>query len=158
MFLAKPEGNLETPDDESIRELVPADLTDSFYANLQALIGRFTENGDYYAMLGLLQILDQSMALLLNEAIGEFEQESFSIVLNTNRESVGVGILPRCSCIWERKHRLVHRYNNLESFLYNILLIVLPRLIKSPYKTKVPDTVKNLVDIVFYTFKAYFNR
>ena len=98
------------------------------------------------------------MALLLNEAIGEFEQESFSIVLNTNRESVGVGILPRCSCIWERKHRLVHRYNNLESFLYNILLIVLPRLIKSPYKTKVPDTVKNLVDIVFYTFKAYFNR
>ncbi len=139
LFLAKPEGNLETPDDESIRELVPADLTDSFYANLQALIGRFTENGDYCAMLGLLQILDQSMALLLNEAIGEFEQESFSIVLNTNRESVGVGILPRCSCIWERKHRLVHRYNNLESFLYNILLIensVLGELIDEHYFLK----------------------
>ncbi|WP_300192858.1 hypothetical protein [Fibrobacter sp.] len=139
LFLAKPEGNLETPDDESIRELVPADLTDSFYANLQALIGRFTENGDYYAMLGLLQILDQSMALLLNKAIGEFEQESFSIVLNTNRESVGVGILPRCSCIWERKPRLVHRYNNLESFLYNILLIensVLGELIDEHYFLK----------------------
>ena len=136
LFLTKPEGNLETLGDESIRELDPADLTDSFYANLQALIGRFTENGDYYAMLGLLQILDQSMALLLNEAIAEFEQESFSIVLNTNRESVGVGILPRCSCIWERKHRLVHRYNNLESFLYNILLIensVLGELIDEHY-------------------------
>ena len=136
LFLAKPEGNLETPDEESIRELVPADLTDSFYANLQALIGRFTENGDYYAMLGLLQILDHSMVQLLNGAIAEFEQESFSIVLNTNRESVGVGILPRCSCIWERKHRLVHRYNNLESFLYNILLIensVLGELIDEHY-------------------------
>ena len=48
LFLAKPEGNLETPDDESIRELVPADLTDSFYANLQALIGRFTNFGSVH--------------------------------------------------------------------------------------------------------------
>ena len=139
LFLAKPEGVLDGHGNESIRELAPADLTEEFFSNLQALIGRFTENGDYYAMLGLLQILDQSMALLLNEAIGEFEQESFSIVLNTNRESVGVGILPRCSCIWERKHRLVHRYNNLESFLYNILLIensVLGELIDEHYFLK----------------------
>ena len=136
LFLAKPEGVLDGHGNESIRELAPADLTEEFFSNLQALIGRFTENDDYYAMLGLLQILDHSMVQLLNGAIAEFEQESFSIVLNTNRESVGVGILPRCSCIWERKHRLVHRYNNLESFLYNILLIensVLGELIDEHY-------------------------
>ena len=106
-----------------IRKLTAADVTDDFLDSLKALIDGLKKEVDYYALLGLLQILDQSMVQLLNEAIAEFEQESFSIVLNTNRETVGVGILPRCSCVWERKHRLVHRYNNLESFLYNILLI-----------------------------------
>ena len=105
------------------RKLTSSDVTKPFLDRLKQLIEELKNNCDYYALLGLLQILDQSMALLLNEAITEFEQESFSIVLNTNRETVGVGILPRCSCVWERKHRLVHRYNNLESFLYNILLI-----------------------------------
>ena len=105
------------------RKLTSSDVTKPFLDRLKQLIEELKNNCDYYALLGLLQILDQSMTLLLNEAITEFEQESFSIVLNTNRETVGVGILPRCSCVWERKHRLVHRYNNLESFLYNILLI-----------------------------------
>lgn len=109
--------------DVAVRELTSETLTESFLESLVSLIGRLKADRDYYALLGLLQILDQSMALLLNKAIAEFEHESFSIVLNTNRETVGMGILPRCSCVWERKHRLVHRYNNLESFLYNILLI-----------------------------------
>ena len=122
-----------------VRELVPADLTSQFLDDLKSLIERLKAQEDYYALLGLLQILDQSMAGLLNNAIAEFEQERFSIVLNTNRESVGVGLLPRCSCVWERKHRLVHRYNNLESFLYNILLVensVLGDLIDEHYFLK----------------------
>ncbi|MBR2272983.1 MAG: hypothetical protein IJ912_11880, partial [Fibrobacter sp.] len=122
-----------------VRELVPSDLTETFFAEIKSLIERLKAEGDDYAMLGLLQILDQSMALLLNQAVEELEQEKFSVVLNTNRESVGVGLLPRCSCVWERKHRLIHRYNNLESFLYNILLIentVLGDLIDKHYFLK----------------------
>lgn len=114
---------LESGEGVCVRELSSENLTTEFLENLKSLVNRLEADRDYYALLGLLQILDRSMTLLLNEAIAEFEQESFSIVLNTNREMVGVGILPRCSCVWERKHRLVHRYNNLESFLYNILLI-----------------------------------
>lgn len=114
---------LESGEGVCVRELSSENLTTEFLENLKSLVNRLKADCDYYALLGLLQILDRSMTLLLNEAIAEFEQESFSIVLNTNRETVGVGILPRCSCVWERKHRLVHRYNNLESFLYNILLI-----------------------------------
>lgn len=122
-----------------VRELSPENLTRDFLENLRSLIDRLKANDDYYALLGLLQILDQAMAPLLIGAIAEFEQENFSIVLNTNRESVGVGLLPRCSCVWERKHRLIHRYNNLESFLYNILLIensVLGELIDKHYFLK----------------------
>ena len=123
----------------SVRELSSENLTTEFLENLKSLVNRLKADRDYYALLGLLQILDQAMASLLNLAIAEFEQEKFSIVLNTNRESVGVGLLPRCSCVWERKHRLIHRYNNLESFLYNILLIensVLGELIDKHYFLK----------------------
>jgi hypothetical protein len=107
----------------SIRKLDAADLTEDFFGSLSALMLRLESEGDYYALLGLLRILDFSMEKLLKNAIEEFEQEKFSIVLNTNRESVGIGLLPRCTCIWERKHRLIHRYNHLESFLYNILVM-----------------------------------
>jgi hypothetical protein len=122
-----------------VRELSPENLTRDFLENLRSLIDRLKAADDYYALLGLLQILDHAMASLLNGAIAEFEREKFSIVLNTNRESVGMGLLPRCSCVWERKHRLIHRYNNLESFLYNILLIensVLGELIDKHYFLK----------------------
>ena len=129
----------ESDNGVGVRELSSENLTTEFLENLKSLVNRLKADRDYYALLGLLQILDQAMASLLNLAIAEFEQEKFSIVLNTNRESVGVGLLPRCSCIWERKHRLIHRYNNLESFLYNILLIensVLGELIDKHYFLK----------------------
>ncbi len=129
----------ESDNGVGVRELSSENLTTEFLENLKSLVNRLKADLDYYALLGLLQILDQAMASLLNLAIAEFEQEKFSIVLNTNRESVGVGLLPRCSCIWERKHRLIHRYNNLESFLYNILLIensVLGELIDKHYFLK----------------------
>jgi hypothetical protein len=106
---------------------------------LASLIENLKQSEDYYALLGLLQILDHAMVNLLNQAVDDFEQENFSIVLNTNRETVGIGLLPRCSCVWERKHRLVHRYNHLESFLYNILVLensVLGDLIDKHYFLK----------------------
>ena len=106
-----------------VRELSPEDLTDEFFEKLVRLVAHLKAEGDFYLMMGLLQALDQSLAALLEKAICEFESEKFSVVLNTNRESVGIGLLPRCSCAWERKHRLVHRYDHLESFLYNILLM-----------------------------------
>ena len=123
----------------SVRELLQGDLTESFYENLSVMVARLKAENDCYVMVGLLQILDQSMAGLLKQAVTELESESFSLVLNTNRESIGVGLLPRCSCVWERKHRLVHSYNHIESFLYNFLLIensVLGDLIDKHYFLK----------------------
>ena len=122
-----------------VRELLLEDLTESFFESLNSLVGRLEKENDFYSMMGLLQVLDESLSVLLRNEIAEFENEPFSVVLNTNRESVGVGILPRCSCVWERKHRLVHCYNNLESFLYNILLMensVLGDLIDKHYFLK----------------------
>ena len=82
---------LESGEGVCVRELSSENLTTEFLENLKSLVNRLKADRDYYALLGLLQILDRSMTLLLNEAIAEFEQESFSIVLNTNRETVAPG-------------------------------------------------------------------
>lgn len=130
---------MEDGDKAVVRELSAADVTPAFLDDLKSLMERLKSSNDYYALLGLLRILDEALVGLLVQAEAEFEQENFSLVLNTNRESVGIGLLPRCSCVWERKHRLVHCYNHLESFLYNILVLensVLGDLIDKHYFLK----------------------
>ena len=98
-------------------------LTDSFYSSLEEFVCSLKKENDYFAMVGLLQILDENMGSLLKEKIREFQEDDFSVVLNTNREKTGIGLLPRCSCVWERKHRLSHSYNRLDNFLFNLLLL-----------------------------------
>ena len=109
--------------EEQIVQLTKENLTDSFFEKLQALILKLTNTKDFFATTALIQTLDQALANLLLEKIGELEHDDFSTVLNTNRELTGVGLLPRCSCEWERKHRLSHCYNRMDNFLFNMLLM-----------------------------------
>ncbi|SEQ21408.1 hypothetical protein SAMN02910289_01517 [Lachnospiraceae bacterium RM5] len=78
---------------------------------------------DYPAILRLIQILDKSLKCVLKEIINEFQRDNFSVALNSNRESTGLGLLPRCFCVWERKNRLSHSYNRMDNFLTNLLLM-----------------------------------
>ena len=106
-----------------IRPLSKTDLTESFFSDLNQLVASFTETQDFFAIVGLTQILDEALSLLLKEKTAEFQKDDFSVVLNTNREQTGIGLLPRCSCVWERKHRLSHSYNRMDNFLFNMLLM-----------------------------------
>ena len=84
-------------------------------------------------------MLDEALKRLLHEKIEEFCRDDFSVVLNTNREITGVGLLPRCSCVWERSNRLAHSYNRLDNFLFNLLLMensILGELIDKHYFLK----------------------
>ena len=108
---------------DTIRFLTENDLTDDFFSALRALIAAFKADTDFFAIVGLVQVLDESLETLLQQKIAEFQDDDFSVVLNTNRESTGVGLLPRCSCVWERKHRLAHSYNRMDNFLFNMLLM-----------------------------------
>ena len=62
----------ETP---VVRELCSDDLTPAFLDGLASLIEHLKQSEDYYALLGLLQILDHAMVNLLNQAVDDFEQE-----------------------------------------------------------------------------------
>ncbi|MCR4823411.1 MAG: hypothetical protein K5873_11140 [Treponema sp.] len=109
--------------EKSIKKISQEDLSEDFYSDLEKLIISLKDASDFFAIVGLIQILDESLAKLLLEKIAEFQIDDFSVVLNSNRESTGIGLLPRCSCIWERKRRLSHCYNRMDNFLFNLLLM-----------------------------------
>ncbi len=126
----------------NIRKLEKADLDNAFFDALAAIIQKFKANKDIFSMIRLLQVIDESMENILHEKTLEYQNENFSIVLNTNRETTGVGLLPCCSCVWERKNHFLHSYNRLDNFLSNFLLMentVLGELIDKHYFLK-PDT------------------
>ena len=106
-----------------IHHVAEDELTEDFYEKLEELIEVFKKDKYFFAIVGLIQILDESLETLLQEKIAEFQADDFSVVLNSNRESTGIGLLPRTSCVWERKHRLSHSYNRMDNFLFNMLLM-----------------------------------
>ena len=107
----------------SVAQIEVENLDGAFFSSLDSLILRLKDSADYFSIVGLVQILDESLESLLRKQIAEFQQDDFSVVLNTNRESTGIGLLPRCSCVWERKRRLSHCYNRMDNFLFNLLLM-----------------------------------
>ena len=118
----------EVPDDSGgqlsvIRQLKENDLNDSLYSELEEYISTLQSRGDHFAMIALAQVIDEALKTLLLEKIRAYQTDDFSVVLNTNRETTGIGLLPRCSCIWERKHRLSHSYNRLDNYLFHFLLM-----------------------------------
>lgn len=120
LFEAAPENMSELL---KIRQLENDVLNDRLYSRLEKYISILQNRDDRYAMIALLQVLDEAMGSLLLEKIRAYQKDDFSVVLNTNREMTGIGLLPRCSCAWERKHRLSHSYNRLDNFLFNFLLM-----------------------------------
>ncbi len=106
-----------------VRQLKENDLNDSFYSELEGYISALQSREDHFAMIALTQVIDEALKTLLLEKIRTYQTDDFSVVLNTNRETTGIGLLPRCSCVWERKHRLSHSYNRLDNFLFHFLLM-----------------------------------
>ena len=130
---------------EDVRQFSESDFTGDFFSAMDELISFLRVEQDFFAIVGLVQVLDEGLESLLRKKIAEFQQDDFSVVLNTNRESVGIGLLPRCSCVWERKRRLSHYYNRMDNFLFNMLLMensILGELIdKHFFLKKVPKVI-----------------
>ena len=126
-----------------IRQLERGDLSDSFYSEMDGVFSDLSAQSDFFAVTRLTQVLDESLASLLLLEIEKYQEDDFSVVLNTNRESTGIGLLPRCSCIWERKHRLSHTYNRMDNFLYHFLLLE-------------HSILREVIDMHFFLKKEFF--
>ena len=108
------------------RQLSDQDFDDAFFNMLDDVVHSFAMpdgQKDFYGIIALIQLLDDGLHTILISQIKDFQEDDFVVVLNSNRETTGIGLLPRCSCAWERKHRLSHSYNRLDNFLFNFLLL-----------------------------------
>lgn len=109
-------------------ERKPLQLTDEIIAgklmpHLWKAEEHFMAFHNVFGLISMIKILDFCMHDLLCEEQKNFIEKEQGLMLNTNREETGVGLLPRTSCVWERTRRMSHRYNRLDNFLYNFLLI-----------------------------------
>lgn len=123
----------------AVRQLTKEELNNSRLERLEKYMAELSQRRDSFVMIFLLQILDNALRTLLLEIIRDYQSDDFSVVLNTNRELTGIGLLPRTSCVWERKHRLSHSYNRLDNFLSHLLLLdshILGELIDKHYFLK----------------------
>ncbi|MCR5201461.1 MAG: hypothetical protein K6D02_00010 [Lachnospiraceae bacterium] len=111
----------DSHEDVHIFELT--ELTETFIENLKKAASDLENSHDYSCVMNLTVMLDEAMEKILNHEFEQFIGMDYTTVLNTNRETTGVGLLPRCFCAWERKHRLSHCYNRMDNFLSNFLLM-----------------------------------
>ena len=110
-------------DDKKIIKLKKEQIQEQLINALERLIDDLADDKDYYCLMTLATVLDEALSDMLLDEIEHFQKDSFTTVLNTNRETVGIGLLPRCSCVWERKMRLSHCYNRMDNFMYNFLIM-----------------------------------
>lgn len=110
-------------EDMSVNILDKNDLTPELYRLLDAYTSELYIRCDFFQMIGLIQVLDEGLESILLGIIEELQEQRFNVVLNTNRETTGIGLLPRCSCVWERHHRMSRNYNRLDNYLFHLLII-----------------------------------
>ena len=139
------EGSEGFPAGLGVRRLTEEDLSADFVRELTALISDFRDGSELFSLIHLLQVLDEGLEDILHGKIAEYQDDRYSVVLNANREATGVGLLPKCSCVWERKHRLSHSYSRLDNYLFHFLLL----------ENRVLD---ELVDVHFFLKPDFFPR
>lgn len=116
-------GSVRFSENFHVHHFQENEFTDEWYEKLNSLIIKLKNDKDFFAIVGLVQVIDESLEKVLQKEIKKFEEDNFSVVMNSNREQCGLGLLPRCSCCWERKRRLSHYYDRMDNFLFNLLLL-----------------------------------
>ena len=126
-FLCDTDPGSKTPDGRpqkpKVRLLEQTDHPIPDPESLSAFWQQLFDRSDFYALIVLLEVLDAALEKIIHRTFIEYQAEQYSIVLNTNREATGVGLLPRCSCVWERSSRRSGGVFHLDSFFSHLLLL-----------------------------------
>ena len=99
-----------------------SDITNDFLIRLMHFSSLLRKNDDENCIMRLLQILDLAMEDLLKEEIRNLETQDATYELNTNRDTTGIELLPRCSCVWARKSRQSFSYRRIDNYLTHIIV------------------------------------
>lgn len=107
-------------DGEGVAELeAPESVLPEINSFFNACIG----NREVDSLLQLLIILDSALEKQMRWEYESRQGSCFEECLNTNWNEYKVGLLPRCRCFWERRHRGSQHYSRIDNFIQNILIV-----------------------------------
>ena len=99
------------------------EITKDYVDKIDIFSKKLMQQEDNNCIMGLIQALDGSLSELLKNEIKRLSQSDFSTELNTNREITGIGLLPRCDCVWARKSRMSFSYRRLDNYLKHFMVM-----------------------------------
>ncbi|MEE1305549.1 MAG: hypothetical protein U0K68_10450 [Agathobacter sp.] len=99
------------------------EITNVFVSQIDVFAQNLMLIEDYNCIMGLLQALDGTLSELLKLEVKHFGQLEDTPVLNTNRAATGIGLLPRCECVWARKSRMSYSYRRLDNYLKHFIVM-----------------------------------
>lgn len=100
-----------------------ADITDEYVEKVSMLADYLMKTKDNNCIMGMLQALDGTLAEILRDEVLELQRKEFSKELNTNRKKTGIGLLPRCDCVWARKSRMSYSYRRIDNYLKHFMVM-----------------------------------
>ncbi len=114
---------LKTDKSGNFKCLSESDLTAEFIEKLTLFADTLIIDDDKNCIMKLLQIFDCILQDILTAEIHALQLQSSSNILNTNESETGIGILPRCTCVWARKSRQSFSYRRIDNYMNNIIVI-----------------------------------
>lgn len=95
----------------------------AFVNHLIELFDCCKRDEDYCCLLRVLEVLDAALERQMQREAESAWNEGTESCLNSNWNTMRVGIVPRCKCNWERAHRGSQYYDRIENYLINMLVI-----------------------------------
>ena len=99
------------------------EITNVFVSQIDVFAQNLMLIEDYNCIMGLLQALDGTLSELLKLEVMHFGELDDTPVLNTNRAATGIGLFPRCECVWARKSRMSYSYRRLDNYLKHFIVM-----------------------------------
>lgn len=96
---------------------------EDFIIRLKELFDTEQKAGHYNLLLRTLEVLDAALERQIVRELQSAWSDGTEACLNSNWNTLKVGIVPRCECYWERKHKGSQYYSRIDNFLSNILII-----------------------------------
>lgn len=101
----------------------PENIDSVFLEKIDLFSEKLMEQKDNNCIMGLLQALDGSLSEILKLEIKKFQRYPSTDILNTNRTKTGIGLLPRCDCVWARKSRMSYSYRRIDNYLKHFMVM-----------------------------------
>ncbi len=98
-------------------------ICETYVNQIEEFSNKLMKSDDNNCIMGMVQALDGTLDKILKEEIRHLQTLDSTKELNSNRASTGIGLLPRCDCVWARKSRMSYSYRRLDNYLKHFMVM-----------------------------------